>query len=645
MANGGITVALDPVAFEVSVSTAPPYDVQILQPNVTIAALTVGNMGPAGPPGPPGPASTVPGPAGPQGSPGPPGPAGPTGAAGATGSQGPTGSTGATGPPGSAGPAGAAATVAAGTTTTGAPGTNANVVNAGSTSAAVFNFTIPRGDVGAQGATGTQGPQGATGATGAQGPAGSQGPQGNPGATGATGPTGPQGVAGESYPIGVILPYTSTTPPPTWMVCDGSAISRTTYPALFAICGTTFGAGDGSTTFNLPDLRGRVGVGAGQGAGLTNRALAAKGGEEAHQLVLAEIPSHTHGYLRITTPGTSTAYTGGSGPFTDPYPTTSAGGDGSHNTMPPFVVVAYIIKVSSGGGATAQAPIADSTQNGLLRQVSGRVTDFVDGTNNVQPIGGSFLTKTAAYTLTVADSNKYLLLSGGSWTLTLPAPLIGLTYDLRNDMGISGTTGTITLQPTGGTINGAASLALLPQQECKLRCDGTNWRTFGLQREVVLGTQDITTSTAFGSVLLPVGYRYFELEFDAAIPVTSNDFMVGQLSTNGGSTWIATGYYHSILYNNTATTVSVADNQNVANFWLIPQDVVAGRSKMILYPGSAALVPTWTIDAGSRNNVAFEVKWNGFGTLQGATPPVNAIKYNFSASNISNCLLTVKGIV
>src|ERR1700741_4488678 len=94
------------------------------------------------------------------------------------------------------------------------------------------------------------------------------------------GAQGIQGTAGGDYPIGVIVPYASTTPPPSWMICDGSAISRTTYPALFAICGTTFGAGAGSTTFNLPDLRGRVGVGAGQGASLTNRALAATGGGE-----------------------------------------------------------------------------------------------------------------------------------------------------------------------------------------------------------------------------------------------------------------------------------------------------------------------------------------------------------------------------
>lgn len=109
---------------------------------------------------------------------------GATGAAGATGqtgAQGPTGNTGATGPQGTpgttgatgaTGSAGAAATIAVGTTTTGAAGSSASVSNSGSSNAAVFDFTIPRGDTGATGATGSQGPKGDTGSTGPQGPSG-----------------------------------------------------------------------------------------------------------------------------------------------------------------------------------------------------------------------------------------------------------------------------------------------------------------------------------------------------------------------------------------------------------------------------------------------------------------------------------------
>jgi len=109
------------------------------------------------------------------------------------------------GPVGPTGPAGTAATIAVGTTTTGNPGTNAAVTNSGTSSAAVFNFTIPRGDVGA---TGAQGPQGIQGEVGPQGPqgvkgdTGDTGPKGDTGDTGATGPTGPKGDTGDTGPQG-----------------------------------------------------------------------------------------------------------------------------------------------------------------------------------------------------------------------------------------------------------------------------------------------------------------------------------------------------------------------------------------------------------------------------------------------------------
>lgn len=68
-------------------------------------------------------------------------------------------------------------------------------------------------------------------------------------------------ITGDTLPIGAIVPYGSATAPTNWLVCDGSAVSRTTYAELFAVIGTSFGSGDGSTTFNLPNLKGRVAVG------------------------------------------------------------------------------------------------------------------------------------------------------------------------------------------------------------------------------------------------------------------------------------------------------------------------------------------------------------------------------------------------
>jgi microcystin-dependent protein len=78
-----------------------------------------------------------------------------------------------------------------------------------------------------------------------------------------------------------------------WLKCDGRSLSREEYPDLFAVVGTTFGAND-SSTFKLPDLRGRVMGCIGQGGGLTNRVLGTVVGTETHLLTTNEIPSHSH---------------------------------------------------------------------------------------------------------------------------------------------------------------------------------------------------------------------------------------------------------------------------------------------------------------------------------------------------------------
>ncbi len=80
-----------------------------------------------------------------------------------------------------------------------------------------------------------------------------------------------QVIYGQLVPVGVIAPYAGVTAPTGWILCDGAAVSRTTYYTLYTIIGTQYGAGDGSTTFNVPNLKAagaadmRVPVGAGTG--------------------------------------------------------------------------------------------------------------------------------------------------------------------------------------------------------------------------------------------------------------------------------------------------------------------------------------------------------------------------------------------
>jgi microcystin-dependent protein len=137
---------------------------------------------------------------------------------------------------------------------------------------------------------------------------------------------------------------------PGYLNTDGSAISRTAYPSLFARIGTVFGAGDGSTTYNIPDYRGRDILGAGQGVGLTLRTLGTHLGEENHLLSISEMPSHNHNvYWNYN--GGSGAYSGyiqGNSPSPPanlgPSATDYNGGSATHNNMQPGLVSNIWIK-------------------------------------------------------------------------------------------------------------------------------------------------------------------------------------------------------------------------------------------------------------------------------------------------------------
>ena len=96
-------------------------------------------------------------------------------------------------------------------------------------------------------------------------------------------------------PLGSIKMYAGTTAPEKWLFCRGQAVSRTTYAKLFEVIGTTYGAGDGSTTFNLPDLRDRMPIGAGN-----LYSLNASGGSKD-----SIVPYHRHSVSAFNTGGMS----------------------------------------------------------------------------------------------------------------------------------------------------------------------------------------------------------------------------------------------------------------------------------------------------------------------------------------------------
>ena len=174
-------------------------------------------------------------------------------------------------------------------------------------------------------------------------------------------------------PAGSIMAWGTNTPPANWLLADGSAVSRTVYSSLFAVIGTTYGAGDGSTTFALPDLRGRVPVGKN---GATFGTLGATGGAETVALDGNNLPAHTHTFSATTSSNGDhahqAAYAGGSGGSAGYYggtifnnygawtttngahthtvsgTTSSAGSSTAHNNLQPYTVLNYIIKASAG---------------------------------------------------------------------------------------------------------------------------------------------------------------------------------------------------------------------------------------------------------------------------------------------------------
>lgn len=151
-------------------------------------------------------------------------------------------------------------------------------------------------------------------------------------------------------PTGMVVPYAGAAAPDGWLLCQGQAVSRTTYAQLFSVIGTTYGSGDGSTTFNLPDMRGRVAVGSD-----ANWGCAAKRGETAHTQLLTEMAEHYHGFRNndgqqvrawVIDESSNDSLANGSGSKASvTWQTMNAGNSTPFNVMQPSLYLNQIIKV------------------------------------------------------------------------------------------------------------------------------------------------------------------------------------------------------------------------------------------------------------------------------------------------------------
>jgi microcystin-dependent protein len=168
------------------------------------------------------------------------------------------------------------------------------------------------------------------------------------------------------YVIGAVMSYAAglAGAPSGWLFCYGQAVSRATYAALFGAIGTYYGTGDGSTTFNVPDCRGRVDAGkddmggvsanrlTNQSGGLNGDTLGATGGSETHTLTTAQIPAHNHDYDRANNESLSNSIDIGALNDTarvfqsTSHTSTSSetiGDGGAHNNVQPTIIFTKII--------------------------------------------------------------------------------------------------------------------------------------------------------------------------------------------------------------------------------------------------------------------------------------------------------------
>lgn len=298
---------------------------------------------------------------------------------------------------------------------------------------------------------------------------------------------------GDTLPIGSMVPYGNVNSPTGWLVCDGSAISRTTYAELFKVIGTSYGEGDGSTTFNLPNKKGRLSIGL-DSSDTNFNSIGKTGGEKTHTLSVYELPTKipvNYGNISGGTDVVISSSVVGTGGVKSGQANMNISATGqAHNNLQPYEVDCWIIKAFQSAGVVANVTEVQTDSNvdvyscnyvnslkTEIAELQAKINNSVaycrmtiNGTETIPPEGKiitSFVNP-ISYGGFVADKdNGYLFIPQGTKTIETFGMICGGGYfsarlEIKDADGAylstyNYTSGSILTQPSG---NGYTATAL-----------------------------------------------------------------------------------------------------------------------------------------------------------------------------------------